>query len=113
MQTFEIFDIRYFNILSINEVKSDTERANKRIHIIEPNIPNHCKQEVLNIILEFQDIFALKEDKMTVNNFYEQALKTSPQKPTYIKNYRTPFGQKAEIDRQIQNLIDNNLIEPS
>ena len=102
-----------FNIFSIDSVPNDNERANKLLNIILPNIPSHCKHKLTNVILEFQDIFALKEDKMTVNNFYEQSLKTISPKPTYIKNYRTPFSQKVEIDRQIQNLVDNDLIEPS
>lgn len=50
---------------------------------------------------------------MTLNNFYEQKLRITDSSPVYIKNYRLPHSQKSEINNQVQNLLQNDLIEPS
>lgn len=47
---------------------------------------------------------------MKVNNFYTQTLNIKDTTPVYRKNKRTPHSQK---NRQIDNLIQNELIEPS
>lgn len=55
----------------------------------------------------------MEEDQMTVNNFYSQKLKLKAEEPVYIKNYRLQLSHKKEIDNQVNNLLKNNLIEPS
>lgn len=55
----------------------------------------------------------MPQDKATVNNFYKQKLRIKDNTPTYIKNYRTPFTHREEIDKQVDNLLTNKLIEPS
>jgi hypothetical protein len=50
---------------------------------------------------------------MTTNNFYEQQLRIKDQDPVFVKNYRLPQTHKTEIGRQVQKLLDSNLIEPS
>ena len=33
--------------------------------------------------------------------------------PVYIKNYRLPYTQRKEKDKQVSKLLENNLIEAS
>lgn len=106
-------NINNYDIFNIDKVDLRSDRLNELIKLASANIPSHCKDELLDLIIEFQDIFALQGDRMTVNNFYQQTLRTSSSNPTFIKNYRLPFSQKLEIERQVDNLITNNLIEPS
>lgn len=77
------------------------------------NSPKHIQNDLLPLLNEFNDIFALSTDKMTQNNFYEQKLRLNDNTPVYIKNYRLPKSQKEEITKHVQKLQDNNLIEPS
>lgn len=62
---------------------------------------------------EYADIFVLDTDKMTFNNFYEQKLNVTDCEPVYTRNCQTPHGHKQEINKQVQKLLDNELIEPS
>lgn len=55
----------------------------------------------------------MPDDPLSVNNFYEQKLRTKSDNPVYVKNYRLPKTQKDEIDKQVSKLLTNNLIEPS
>lgn len=68
---------------------------------------------MLKFCEDFTDIFALEDEKFTTNNFYAQKLRVTDNNPVFIPNYRTPHSQKQEIDRQIKDLIKNDLIEPS
>lgn len=48
-----------------------------------------------------------------MNNFYTQTFKLKDNNPVYTKNYRLPYSQRQEIDRQVDKLLENDLIEPS
>ena len=50
---------------------------------------------------------------MTINNFYEQKFILNDSPPVYIKNYRPPYSQRKEINRQVNNLVENDLNELS
>ena len=71
------------------------------------------QNDLMSICLTYADISALKDDKMSANNFYEQKFRMVDSSPVYVQNYRLPHSQKGEINRQVQTLLDNDLIEPS
>lgn len=100
-----------FNIYNIEP--ETTDRRNNLLKQLNLDVPEHVKTDVLTLCSEFSEIFALKTDKITVNNFYKQKLKLLDNNPVYIKNYRTPKLQKDEINRQIGKMLDNAIIEPS
>lgn len=68
---------------------------------------------MLGLCNEFSDIFSLQNDLLTCNNFYKQKIRLQNDIPTYIKNYRSAHSQREEICRQVEKLIENNIIEPS
>jgi hypothetical protein len=106
-----------FEVLENNQPKfkkqCDLNRKNKLLEILSKNIPAFSKEKLINLCEEFSDIFVVEGDKLTVNNFYSQKLRLADNNPVYIKNYRTPHSQKEEINKQIDNLLKNELIEPS
>jgi hypothetical protein len=83
--------------------------------ILENNskINNKAKEKLVNLIDKYSDVFALNEEQLTSNNFYKQKFRVSDDIPVYIKNYRTPNSQKSELNSQVENLLKNNIIEPS
>lgn len=106
-------DIRMYNIFTMNK----TERSNNRIaeleKIFKQNTPKEKIHTLMTLCKSYTDIFTLQNDKMTTNNFYEQKIRMTDDTPVYTKNYRTPHGQKEEIDKQVNKLMKNELIEPS
>lgn len=91
--------------------KQTDNRTSKVITKLQTQFPTDHK--INNLCSEFNDIFALDTDQMTVNNLYEQKLTIKDDEPVYTKNYRIPQTQKQEIDKQINKLWVNNLIENS
>lgn len=102
-----------FNIYSMNKIKANPERNRILEQLFLKNSPEHIHDNLLPLLNEFNDIFALPNDKMTQNNFYQQKLRTSDNTPVYTKNYRLPHSQRAEINKHVQKLKDDDLIEPS
>lgn len=82
-------------------------------NILRKNTPEHAHENFLPICNEFADIFHVSGDKPSVNNFYEQQLHVTDSTPVYTRNYRLPHSQKMEINRQVSELLENDLIEPS
>lgn len=102
-----------YKIFTIDEVKKKKERTKQLMEIIEKNTPSTHRDKILALCREYSEIFVLQEDKLTVNNFYEQKFRMKDENPVYTKNYRTPYTQRCEIDKQVDNLLKNDLIEPS
>lgn len=100
-----------FDIFKIDN--SETDRENQLLTELNTDIPKFVKKDMLNLCKEFSDIFGLKSDKITVNNFYKQKLRMADNTPVYIKNYRTPQVQVEEINNQVSKLLKNDIIEPS
>lgn len=101
-----------FHCYRANAVNPNVDRTNRLLNIINKDVPKQYQGKLDKLVEEFSDVFSLPEDKMTVNNFYSQSLRTSDNSPTYIRNYRTPYTSRAEIQRQVNHLLDNGLIEP-
>ena len=93
--------------------KIDPNRNTTLLNILTKDIPQNVKPELSKLCSDFAEVFALESDKMTVNNFYTQHIRTVDKEPVYIKNYRIPHTQKVEANRQVNLFLKNNLIEHS
>lgn len=91
----------------------DEQHVNKVLNALQKNFPTFVKEELGSLCREFADVFATSEDPVKVNNFYSQKLHLSNGPPVYVKNYRTPYTDMSEIERQVKNLQKNDYIEPS
>jgi RNase H-like domain found in reverse transcriptase/Reverse transcriptase (RNA-dependent DNA polymerase)/Integrase zinc binding domain/Retroviral aspartyl protease len=101
-----------FEIYKINEGQSDRIQQ-LALQLQTDNVPGYIKNDVTKLCNEFADIFALNKDFLTTNNFYKQKLTLTDHNPVYIKNYRIPQAHKAEINRQVTEMLANGIIEPS
>lgn len=72
------------------------------------------QKSIENICAKFPDIFHLPGDKLLTTPIYEQSIDLKPNTvPIYTKQYRLPNSQKLEIDKQIQNMLNDGIIEES
>lgn len=110
IQQFE--PIENFDVYNPGNVSQDSDRTSKLKEILSGNVPSQYREQLFDLIDEFTDVFAMPDDRMSVNNFYSQKLRLMDQSPSYIRNYRTPHVHKEEIQRQVKSLLDNDLIEP-
>lgn len=111
----KIASIDEVDILKYDKNKSEIniEREKLLEKTLKNKIPDHAKDKLLPLCVEFSEIFHLIGDKATTNNFYTQELRLRDKEPVFVKNYRLPQSQKAEIRSQIQKLLADDLIELS
>jgi hypothetical protein len=109
---YTILNYNTTNIVKAKRVdQSRIERLLKEVDLSE--VPAFAQDSIKNICTDFNDIFALSTDKLTVNNFYEQEIRLVNENPSYVKNYRIPHHQKTIINSQVQDMIENDVVEPS
>lgn len=111
VKTKSVSDFNIFKCNGSNETGSNRISDLKRV--LDRKIPNHVKKTLMDLCIDFSDVFHLENDRCTVNNFYSQSLTLTNDQPVYTKNYRLPQTQKAEIRNQVAQLLENDLIEMS
>ena len=95
---------------------SDSERkalVGERVRKNLGGLPLEEFEPLTNLCQEFNDIFHLPKDTLTVNNFYEQEIIVTNPKPVCSKNYRPVEAQKADLNAHIDSWIKDDIIEPS
>ncbi|KAL6417636.1 hypothetical protein ACFW04_012606 [Cataglyphis niger] len=78
---------------------------------------NHLNKEesdhVSRLIDKQQDLFHLPGSKLGFTSVIKHKIVTSDEQPINTKQYRFPPIHKEEIDKQIKELLDNDVIKPS
>jgi len=111
--TIQSESLKDYNVIEFNKQNNTKDRNKEILSKISRNCPAHQKEKLLQLCSNFTDIFALESDQITVNNFYKQKLRLKDNTPVFIKNYRLPHVHKPEIEKQITNMLQNDIIEPS
>ena len=109
-----IIPLRNFIIANINpnvQISTRVEQINQKINASE--IPEAAKPAFNELINQYNDIFALGEDNLSTNNFYTQNIELTDSVPVYIPNYRNIHAHNDEIEKQVKNMLNNDIIEHS
>lgn len=93
--------------------ETNPKKRKEKLEILSKNFPKIAEKDLKVLCTEFIDVFALESEKISANNFYKQKLRLHDKEPVYIKNYRIPHAQKEEVNKQIDKLIKDDIIEPS
>lgn len=92
-------DNRYGQI--INEIKLD-------------HLEKEDALDIQKLLYEYNDIFHLEGDKLTACPIFKHDIVLHTDTPIInIKNYRLPFAQREEIKRQVDLLLEQEIIEHS
>jgi len=97
----------------LNTKQENTTRTADILALLTPNFPKFATNTLTTLCSTYADIFALDNEPISTNNFYEQRIALSDDKPVYIKNYRLPYSLKKEINDQVESMLQRNIIEPS
>lgn len=112
----EIFDVVKMNSIQTIEFP---ENKHDRIQLIKDAIKcDHMnveeKEAIEQLCSEFSDIFLLEGDKIRCTEATTHEIKTpGVTQPIYQRPYRLPYAQKAEIEKQMEQLIEDKIISPS
>jgi hypothetical protein len=107
-------DVEY-KIHTVKSESNNDERINEILDAIRCDHMNEEeKQSILGICKQYSEIFLLEGDKLTCTNAITHEIKIkTDQPPIYKRPYRLPQAQQAEIERQINQMESDDIIEPS
>lgn len=100
-------------VLNLEHKDNQTDRVEKLLEELDlSHLSRTEKQHIQQICTKFADIFCLEKDNLTVTNIYSPVIKINKEaQPIYCKPYKLPQKQQAEVEAQIQNMVDNHIIE--
>lgn len=109
--------ISKYKVLGITENKTNNQQE-RRTTILHNLRLDHCNSEEKQIIEElvssFSDIFYIKGDKLTHTDLTQHRIPIKENtNPIYTRQYRIPQSQQQELDKQIADLHQQGIIEPS
>lgn len=100
-------------------IHSWNDLLDKRIENLENNIDlNHLnleeKSTILDLCREYNDVFHLEGDQLSTTSATTHEIPLIPNsKPIYIKQYRLPESTKDEVNKQVSEMLANDIIQNS
>ena len=91
-------------------------------YLQEENIRNNLNTDGLNIeekacieelIRQYKHIFYVEGQPLSFTHCVKHKLNLKDKTPVYVKMYRQPIETKKEIKKQVQNLLDQDIIQNS
>lgn len=97
---------------------TEAEKNDERVRVIRELLRlEHLNKEesehVADIINRYSDLFRLPDDKLEFTSVLTHKIITTDNNPIQTKQYRFPPIHKEEIDKQLKDLLDNDVIRPS
>lgn len=110
----EIDSLQNYDFCKFERPNVSVERVRKLFSML--NLHSYLGKDeqmsIEQICAKYSDIFHLPGDKLTVTNIYEQSIHLKDNvTPVYKKQYRIPFSQKDELNKQINEMLENEIIE--
>lgn len=111
--TPEIKRLEDFYCYNFAACQTNAERVKTLFSLLNLSyLNNEEESSIANICAKFSDIFLLPGDKLNIMNLYEQNIHIKPNtSPVFCKPYRLPYSQKTEIDRQIKEMLTNDILK--
>lgn len=98
----------------INTTDNTLERTEKVLNQLRiSHLNNEEKDALLQACSDFSDIFHLPEENLSHTNTLQHEIKTTTDVPIHTKTYRFPEIHKQEVRKQIDKMLEQNIIEPS
>ena len=93
---------------------ADVTDPNARIKDIEhPNLTKSQQVQFNKLMQRNSDIFAKSEWDIGTSTLVKAHIDTGNAAPIRKKAYRTPFSYRAEVNRQVTEMLKHNIIRPS
>lgn len=113
--TPQIRPLHDYKCYSFEQCENNADRVKLLFsHLKLQNLNTEEKNTIASICAKFADIFHLPGDTLNTTKLYEQKIHLKPNTlPVYNKPYRLPQSQKTEINKQIKEMLKNDIIEES
>lgn len=102
-----------YEICKFADSEVSVKRVEKVLNSIKlDGLSKQEKTSVEKICAKYVDVFHLDDDPLTVANVSKQKIHLKDDAvPVYVKPYRLPHAQKAEIHKQVNKMLRDGVIE--
>ena len=95
---------------NLNNYINDNLNFNFNVNDLRINHMDEIEKSYISkLVEEFSDVFSLGNDPLTFAHGIKHEIKTRDEVPIYSRNYRFPQIYREEIDRQVQEMLDQGI----
>ena len=94
-----------------NEDKSECIKEYVRNNF--QHLPEIQRNVLLATLTEFNDVFALNDEELTVSPYFVHTIETVSETPVYKRPYPIPNKYIEEVKQQIKTMVEQGIIRPS
>lgn len=98
-------------ILSINSISNRTQRVLELLRL--ESLTTEEKIHVEKLVSQYSEYFHIPGEQLGATNVLKHKINTTDDKPINVKQYRFPPIHKEEINKQVSELLNNQVIKPS
>ena len=108
------YDEIFENEIPIMRIDSYDSRIESVKNLLKfDHLEGQKRFDIENLIAEYSDSFYLKGEKLATTYVIQHTIPTVDDVPVNAKPYRFPHALKEELYKQIQDMLANDIIEPS
>jgi len=113
--TLEPYNPKSLQLNSIDETNpNEFYRYDEVMKLLRTDHLNIEEEERLrDLCAEHLDIFYIDGDRLTFTNEIKHQIDTGNARPIATKSYRYPVVHKEEVKKQVNKMLDDNIIRPS
>lgn len=120
----KIDDLNDYNIFTINQLKQFKRKINFNLIGNKPieldlskirteHMSSEERKAIINLIKEYADIFHVEGNDLTFTNQIKHVIRTKDELPIYTRSYKYPEVYKKEVNRQVGEMLQQKIIQPS
>lgn len=102
---------------SVSTVTARTEPSFQQllpdVDLSQAEITDEQRHKLQSLLLSYSDVFSAHDHDYGHTNIVRHSIRTGDAPPIKQRAYRTSPNMRAEIDRQVQQLLSQNIIEES
>ena len=97
-----------------SEIEALEERKQKMLAELNPLAYPEAREKLCQLLLRYKDVVALKGDTLGLTSKIEHTIKVPhDMQPLYIPAYRVAHSQREAIDKEVEAMLKDEIIEPS
>lgn len=105
--------VELFNITPNSPKPQDSATSLQTLYEYTENLSPEERQGLLSLCKKFLDIFYKEDEPLTFTNKITHAIKTMDNIPIHTKSYRYPYIHKEEVKKQIESMLNQDIIKSS
>ena len=104
--TLGVTERTFYSISSVDKNKLNEEIGHVKY--------KECKDKLLELLLEYRDIIALEGDKLGRTDIIQHTITPKENaRPFFIPNYKMPMSRREVIDKMIEEMKADGVVQPS